>query len=68
MEIRFYVTVAALRYLDPLMSSDEQGYLRTFDENRTAIESLACKVYQVRRKSSCFMDVSDFRNAAIAQR
>ena len=55
MEISFFVEAAALRMLDPDMSDDEAGVLKTFDGARKRIHEAANNVYARRgRKGSYF--------------
>ena len=60
METSFYVSVDALRSLDPSASSGEETILRAFDTNRSLIHKIAAKLYARGRKGSYDLQASDF--------
>ena len=60
MEASFFVTTDALRYLQPLLQSDQASLLQVFDRNRDAICAAATKVYARGKKGSYDLFASDF--------
>jgi hypothetical protein len=52
MESAFFVTVDALRRLQPNLSFDEDDLLRAFDVNRERIYAIAARVYARGRRGS----------------
>ena len=52
MESAFFVTVDALRRLQPNLSFDEDDLLRAFDVNRERIHAIAARVYARGRRGS----------------
>jgi hypothetical protein len=52
MENSFFVTVEALKQLQPNLSFEVAGLLRAFDANRERIYAIAAKVYARGRKGS----------------
>lgn len=59
-EVSFYVSAGALKHLDPKLQSDEEGFLKAFDANRTRIENAASKVYRPGAQSSYELDLPNF--------
>jgi hypothetical protein len=60
MEASFFVTVDALRKIQPGVLSDEASLLRAFDLNRDLICATAAKVFQRGTKGSYDLVASDF--------
>jgi uncharacterized protein DUF1488 len=60
MEASFFMTEDALRRVQPDMVYDEEGFLRAFDLNRTAIYAAAARVYARGRKGSYDLGTADF--------
>jgi len=52
MESSFFVTVDALKKMQPNLQSDTVEFLRAFDSNRERIYATAAKVYARGRKGS----------------
>jgi ribosomal protein L28 len=59
-EISFYVSAGALKHLDPKLQSDEEGFLKAFDANRSRIEDAANKVYRAGTRGSYELDLANF--------
>lgn len=59
-EVTFYVSAGALKHLDTRLQSDEAGFLRAFDANRSTIEDAASKVYRPGSQSSYDLDLPHF--------
>lgn len=55
-----FVTEGALNSLQPKMSLDEDGMLRSFDSHRERIYAAAAKVYARGRKGSYDLEQADF--------
>lgn len=60
MERSFFVSVEALKQIQPNLQSDEAGFLRAFDINRGLIYTTAAKVYARSRKGSYDLNAADF--------
>lgn len=60
MENSFFVTVDALKRLQPTVAYDEAAALDVFDRNRSAIYAAAAKVYSRGRKGSYDLTAADF--------
>ena len=60
MEWSFFVTEEALRQLQPSMGHDEANILRTFDDNRDAIQIAAMKAFKRERKGFYELGAIDF--------
>ena len=60
MERPFFVSMEALKRIQPDLQADEPGLLRAFDANRDRIYATAAKVYARSRKGSYDLNVSDF--------
>ena len=59
MESSFYVTVDALKQMQPNLASDADGLLRAFDANRERIYAIAAKVYARGPRGSYDLNVAD---------
>ncbi len=59
MESSFYVTVDALKQMQPNLGSDADGLLRAFDANRERIYAIAAKVYARGARGSYDLNVAD---------
>lgn len=51
-QVRFYISIDALKKLDGNMGSTEADYLKTFDAKRDQILKIAEKVYSNRKSGS----------------
>lgn len=60
MEASFFVSVAALRSIEPRMMNDETSILSAFDQHRDRICATAAKVYARGHKGSYELNRSDF--------
>jgi hypothetical protein len=60
METSFFVTVEALRKLNPDTSFDEADLLNAFDSNRDLICATAARVYKRGNKGSYDLVAADF--------
>jgi len=60
MEYSFFVTIGALKKVQPNMTPDEAGFLGAFDANRDRICAIAAVVYAKGRKGSYELVRSDF--------
>jgi hypothetical protein len=60
MEWSFFVTVEALRRLEPKLDGNEVGLLLAFDAHRPAIHAAAAKAYQREQKGSYELAARDF--------
>ena len=60
MEWSFFVTVAALKKLQPNAGRDEASLLHAFDANREKIYVAATRAYTRERKSSYELGAGDF--------
>jgi hypothetical protein len=59
MENSFFVTVDALKRIQPDLRSDVIDLLRAFDNNRERIYAIATKVYARGRRGSYDLNVAD---------
>jgi hypothetical protein len=59
MENSFFVTVDALKRIQPDLRSDVIDLLRAFDNNRERIYAIAAKVYARGRRGSYDLNVAD---------
>jgi hypothetical protein len=59
MESSFFVTVDALKRIQPDLRSDVIDLLRAFDNNRERIYAIAAKVYARGRRGSYDLNVAD---------
>jgi hypothetical protein len=59
MESSFFVTVDALKQIQPNLQADAAGLLRAFDINRERIYAIAAKVYARGRKGFYQLNVAD---------
>jgi hypothetical protein len=59
MESSFFVTVDALKQIQPNLQADAAGLLRAFDINREHIYAIAAKVYARGRKGFYQLNVAD---------
>ncbi len=59
MESSFFLTVAALKQIQPNLQPDVAGFLRAFDVNRDRICAIAAKVYARGRKGSYELSIAD---------
>lgn len=59
MEASFFVSLAALRAIEPRMTSDETSILTAFDDHRDRICDTAARVYARGHKGSYNIDRSD---------
>jgi hypothetical protein len=61
METSFFISVDALKRLDPGVGLDEATLLQTFDRNRTRICDVAARVYGNGRKGGSYdLNPTDF--------
>ncbi|WP_213775871.1 DUF1488 family protein [Bradyrhizobium sp. dw_78] len=59
-EYSFFVTVDALKRVEPHLRSDEEGFLCAFDENRDLICQTAAAVHSLDRKGRYELVGADF--------
>jgi hypothetical protein len=60
LEIPFFLEASALLFLSPLTCCDETELLRTFDQNRAAIQTAAARVYVRHRSPFYALTAADF--------
>jgi hypothetical protein len=60
MEWSFFVTVEALKRLEPKLNDNEASLLLAFDAHRPAIHAAAAKVYKREQKGSYELLATDF--------
>jgi len=60
MEWSFFVTVEALKRLEPKLNDNEASLLLAFDAHRPAIHAAATKVYRREQKGSYELLATDF--------
>jgi hypothetical protein len=60
MELSFFINEDALRFVQPDMQPDEDGFLRAFDSNRALILATATKAYKRSRKPFYELAANDF--------
>jgi hypothetical protein len=60
MEWSFFVTVEALKRLEPKLNDNEASLLLAFDAHRPAIHAAATKVYRREQKGSYELQATDF--------
>jgi hypothetical protein len=60
MECSFFVTVGALRKVQPSLKSSEDGFLNAFDANRDLICKTAARVHARGHKGSYELVTADF--------
>ena len=60
METSFFISVAALRSIEPQVTNDEESILTAFDVHRDRICAAAAKVYARGHKGSYEFNKSDF--------
>jgi hypothetical protein len=59
MESSFFVTVDALRFIQPDLKADTADLLRAFDSNRDRIYAMATKVYARGKRGTYDINVAD---------